>query len=84
MSEVQAQVKPVLFKLIDLMKAPVAGFYYQDQLKKTVPPQEDRKFEVEKVLQTKTVKRKKWFLCKFLFYPSKFNLWIPEENMTVK
>lgn len=82
--EVEAGVHPELFKLIDLMKDPVPGFYYQDQLKKTNPPTEERLFEVEKVLQTKKVKGKKFYLCKFLFYPAKFNLWIPEENMEMK
>lgn len=78
----QAQIKPELFKLIDLLKDPVPGFFYKDQLKKTVKPPGDRFFEVEKVLKTKTVRKKKFYLCKFLFYPSKFNMWIPEENMT--
>ena len=77
----QAQIKPELFKLIDLLKDPVPGLFYKDQLKKTNPPTGNRIFEVESVLKTKTIKKKKWYLCKFLFYPQKFNQWIPEENM---
>lgn len=63
------------------MKDPVPGFFYKDQLKKTLPPSGDQFFEVESVLKTKTIKKKKWYFCKFLFYPSKFNLWVPEEDM---
>lgn len=77
----QAQIKPELFKLVDLLKDPVQGFFYRDQLKKTIQPSDDRFFEIESVLKTKTIRKKKWYFCKFLFYPSKFNLWIPEENM---
>jgi len=79
--EVLAQTKPELFKLKDLLDDEVPGFFYKEQLRKTGPADESRAFEVEKVLKTKTEKKKKWYLCKFLFYPAKFNQWIPEENM---
>lgn len=62
------------------MKDNVPGFFYKEQLVKTVPVKNGHLFEVEEVLKTKTVKKKKWYFVKFLFYPSKFNLWIPEEN----
>lgn len=64
------------------MKDEVKGFFYKEQLTKIQPPKEDRIFEVEEVLKTKTVKKKKWCLVKYLFYPAKFNQWIPEENFT--
>jgi len=79
--KVLAEKDPVLYKLSDLMHEDLPGFYYKEQLTVTSEPKEDRLFEVEEVLKTKSVKKKKWFYCKFLFYPSKFNLWIPEENM---
>lgn len=76
-----AETKPVLYQLCDLMKADVPGFYYREQLTLTKEAVNNRLFEVESVLKTKTVKKKKWFLCKFLFYPSKFNEWVAEEDM---
>jgi len=57
-SAVNASVNPPLFSLIDLLKDPVNGFYYREQL--TVAPQPDLKkdfFAIEKVI--KTVKRHK-------------------------
>ena len=81
MKKVLAETKPVLFQLCDLMKEDLPGFFYQEQLTKTSFSSLTKWFEVEEVLKTKTVKKKKWFLCKFLFYPSKFNQWIPEVNL---
>lgn len=81
--KVLAETNPVLFELCDLMKDNLAGHFYKEQLTKTTLPKDDHLFEVEEVLKTKTVKKKKWFLCKFLFYPSKFNLWIPQENLEI-
>jgi AAA+ superfamily predicted ATPase len=37
-------------------------------------------FEVEKVLGKKKIKDKTFYLVKYLYYPSKFNQYIPEEN----
>ncbi len=79
-----ASVDPPLFSLIDLMKDPVPGFYYKEQL--TLAPKPDYKndfFAVEKILKTVIKNKKKFFLVKYLFYPSKFNQFIPEENLKV-
>ncbi len=66
------------------MKDPVPGYYYKEQL--TLAPKPDYKkdfFAVEKILKTVIRKKKKFFLVKYLFYPSKFNQFIPEENLKV-
>ena len=63
------------------MKDKVPGHYYQEQLLKGEKPTTENFFEVEKILKEKTVKGKKYFLVKFMYYPSKFNEYIPEENM---
>ncbi len=84
MSFVNASVNPVLFSLIDLMKDPVPGFYYREQL--TLAPNPDFKndfFAVEKILKTVKRNKKKFYLVKYLFYPSKFNQFIPEENLKI-
>ncbi len=80
-----ASVYPPLFSLIDLMKDPVPGFYYKEQL--TLAPKPDFKkdfFAVEKILKKVKRKNKVFFLVKYLFYPSKFNQFIPEENLKGK
>jgi len=66
-------VKPVLYELVDLQKAPVKGKFYEQELIKSPPPKEADYFFIEKILKTRTVKRKKEYFVKFLYYPNKFN-----------
>jgi len=75
-------ISPVLYHLRDLMKDNVPGSFYKEQLVKTEKPDyKTNFFEIEKILGSKKVKGKKYFLVKFLYYPSKFNEFIPEENL---
>jgi hypothetical protein len=83
-SSVNASVKPPLFQLIDLLKDPVDGHFYREQL--TLAPKPDYKkdfFAIEKILKTVQRNKKKFYLVKYLYYPSKFNQFIPEENLIV-
>jgi AAA+ superfamily predicted ATPase len=58
------------------------GKYYEKQLTRAPKPNFKRDFfSVEKIVSQKTIKKKKFFLVKFLFYPSKFNQYISENNM---
>jgi hypothetical protein len=60
----------------------VEGKFYREQLYPgTEPDYKSNFFEVEKVVSEKKVKGKKFYLVKFLYYSSKFNKYIPEENM---
>lgn len=79
--EILSELDEPLFKLKDLMNDDVPGFYYAGQLTKTAKPEEKDYFLVEKVLKEKTVKGKKFFFVKFLFYPPKFSQWIEEKNI---
>jgi hypothetical protein len=64
------------------MKDKVEGTYYKEQLFKTsAPDYKNNFFEIEKVLEIKKYQGKKFYLVKFLYYSSKFNQYIPEENM---
>jgi hypothetical protein len=79
---VNASVLPPLYSLIDLMKDKVPGHFYFEQLTKApTPDYKSDFFLVEKIINSKTVKGKKYYLVKFLYYPSKFNQYIPEENL---
>jgi hypothetical protein len=68
---VDASVFPPLFLLEDLKGDLVKGRFYKEQL--TLGPQNvedpDFIFEVEKVLDTKTVNKEKYYFVKYLFYP---------------
>jgi len=69
--EILSEIKPVLYKLVDLMNDEVPGFYYESQLTKAPPPNNEEFFLVEKVLKQKIVKGEKFFLIKYLFFPNK-------------
>ena len=76
-----AGVLPPLFNLIDLMKDKVPGHYYFEQLTKApAPDYQSDFFLVEKILGEKTVRGEKYYLVKFLYYPTKFNQFIPAKN----
>lgn len=58
------------------------GFYYREQLTKA--PDVNYKtqfFEVEKILKTKKIKNKTFYYVKYMWYPKKFNQWIPATNL---
>jgi len=69
--EILSEVKPILYRLKDLMGDPVPGFYYGAQLVKTEEPKDSDYQLVEKILDTKIVNSERFYLVKFLFYPGK-------------
>ena len=81
-SQVDARVLPPLFSLIALMKDKIPGHFYFEQLTKApIPDYKSDFFLVEKILNKKVVRGKSFYLVKFLYYPSKFNQYISEENL---
>ena len=64
------------------MKDRVGGHFYEEQLTKVPNPNfKEDYFFVEKILGEKKVHGQKYFLVKYLFYPSKFNQFVPEQNI---
>jgi hypothetical protein len=81
---VNSSVIPELYILKDLLNDRYPGLYYEKQLTKCPAPNFKHDFfMVEKVLKEKMIKKKKFYLVKFLFYPSKFNQYISEENIKI-
>ncbi len=78
-SRVDAGKFPVLFKLEDLAKDPVPGYFYKEQLTKALPPK-DGTFRVEKIIKEELRKGKPYVYVKYHHYPNKFNQWIPKSN----
>jgi len=71
-----------LYTLVDLMNDKVPGHFYKEELQKA--PNVDYKknfFQIEKVIKRKTIKKKVYVYVKFMFYPKKFNQWLPIENI---
>ncbi len=71
-----------MYSLVDLMKDKVSGHFYKEELTPAPTINYKKKFfEVEKILKKKTVKRKLFYYVKYMFYPQKFNQWIPAGNL---
>lgn len=79
-SAIDATVSPELYKVKDLQNDDISQNFYKEQLIKTNPDFKDY-FAVEKVLHIKNFRGKKYYLCKFLYYPPKFNQYIEEKDM---
>lgn len=81
-SSIEAGINPPLYSLVDLMNDKVPQKYYAKQLTKAPNPNLQKDiFAVEKVLATKKVKGVKYFKCRFLYYPPKFDQYIKESDM---
>lgn len=62
----------------------VPGWYYAQQLKPALKPTASTDWLIEDILKERTTpKGEKQVLVKFLFYPPKFNLWLPAKNVKV-
>jgi len=80
--KIDSTLSPELYYLRDLMKDIVDGSFYKEQLTKTSKPDyKTNFFEVEQIIKTKKFQNKTFYLVKFLYYGSKFNQYIPSENM---
>ena len=73
-----------MFKLLDLLKDEVPGQFYREQLTKSPAPKLSDYFFVEKILGQKKIKGVQHYLVKYLFYPNKFNQYIPKTNFKIK
>ena len=71
-----------MYNVIDLLKDPVEAFYYREQLTKSEPPKASDYFFVEKILGKKKIKGVVHYLVKYLYYPNKFNSYVPASNLT--
>ena len=80
-SKVDAGKTPPLYQVKDLKGTIQPGFFYREQLLKGKKPKPNRYFKVEKILGVRKRKGKKEYLIKFLHFPHKFNLWLPEKNI---
>ena len=66
------------------MKDPVPGQFYTEQLTKSPPPKDTDYFFVEKILGKKKLHGVQHYLVKYLFYPNKFNQYVPVTNFKKK
>jgi len=81
-SEIDSSEKPPLYSLIDLMNDKVPGHFYGEEL--LAAPKidfENHFFEVETIITKKKINNVPHILVKYMYYPNKFNQWIPESNV---
>ncbi len=78
---VDAGKKPALYGLVDLMDAPIPGYYYKQQLTRGKEPAKDAFFRMEGIVKSKVENGKVMHLIKYLHYPAKFNRWVYENDM---
>ena len=71
--------KPITYKLEDMMEDEVKGSFYEQEIQKT-SQKEDVMF-VEKILKRRKRKGIKEVFVSYVGWPSKFNNWIPEDNI---
>jgi len=69
---------PVTYKLIDYNKDQIEGSFYSQELQKT---DTGDYYEVEKILDTRKVGKKKEYLVKFYGWSDKFSEWLPEDQV---
>jgi hypothetical protein len=70
---------PPTYVLKDLKDEELSGVFYEKELQKV--DQNNDIYRIEKVVDQKTINKKKYFLIKWLGWPEKFNSWEREENL---
>ena len=73
------KTEPVTYKLIDYLKNSIKGSFYSEELLKTKVPDY---FEIDKILKTRTVGKKKEYFVKFVGHNDSFNEWVSEDQVT--
>lgn len=65
----------------DLQQDPIEEPLYKEQLCRVAPPTQNEYFEVETILYSKKFKGELYHMCKFLYYPKKFNMFIKDKDL---
>ena len=73
------KTEPVTYKLIDYLKNSIKGSFYSEELLKTKVPDY---FEIDKILKTRTVGKRKEYFVKFVGHNDSFNEWVSEDQVT--
>ena len=69
---------PKHFRLSDLKGEAIDGVFYSQELIKVTLPES---YQIERVLDTKKIKKKVYHLVKFRGWPDKFNEWLPASDV---
>ncbi|XP_070550216.1 uncharacterized protein [Ptychodera flava] len=77
---------PLVYKIKDLNGEEILGTFYSNELQRissanNTDSADGELHRVERILKTKKVKGKKYYLIKWRGYPESFNSWEPEETV---
>lgn len=72
---------PVVFRLCDLNGEKIDGHFYEQEIQKVC--NENNVFHVEKILDKKTIRGKKYVLVRWMNYGPAFDSWEPAENVII-
>ena len=70
---------PPTYILKDIAGEELSGSFYDKELQKV--EQKEEVYRIEKIIKTKTIKKEKLYLIKWLGWPDKFNSWEPASNL---
>lgn len=73
--------KPPTYKVKDFQGELIKGRFYEPELQLVTKPTPDAPYQVD-VLQTKKIRKKTMYLVHFRGWPSSFDEWISEEQLT--
>ena len=71
---------PPVYQIEDLNSEAITGIFYEHELVKVVKPEEI--YKIEKIIKTRKRKGETEHFVKWLGYPSKFNQWINQSDLT--
>ena len=71
---------PVTYKIIDYDGESVEGSFYDKELQKV--EKTDDVYKIEKILRTRRRAGQKEYFVKWRGYPSKFNSWVNDVDLT--
>ena len=69
-----------VYKIADWDDTPIQGTFHQQELQRVTVNPEDT-FQIDKVLKRRKRGNKREALASWVYYPKKFNSWIPEKDM---
>ncbi|KAL3078053.1 hypothetical protein niasHT_036936 [Heterodera trifolii] len=83
-AEVHSERSPVVYRLRDDHNEIISGWFYANDLCKTLEDKQQKMYEIEKVLKRKKQNGVDYAFVKWEGYSARFNCWIPANSISEK
>ena len=70
-----------LYKIKDYSGDEVVGIWYEKELQQIFVNENDQLFKIENILKTRTRNKKKEHLVSWLYWPKKYDSWVPDIDL---